>query len=301
MLKDIISRIFNNVQYWQDKNLLLRAIPIDIYNNKRVILQLLGITSDNISVENDAKKDMWNYQIINYNMGDDILKNTHPDILDDKDFAKMAISKYNRTYIFLSKRLKASKELALHTALNEDYFEQNKNYAPILQYMPQVFQTDNEISLAATTRNIENIQYAINLRRNKYFIVDIMNLVDDNKIKQKVLQYIDRDLLSDKRFMSKLGCFDNLCDKFHNDTEYVSHAVMHDIKVLKKTKIFDESILVSALKNEDYSREKILSYAFRYIERFNSDYEELDSKIRNKKVLQKLFWEFGETISEEFH
>jgi len=63
-------------------------------------LQLLGITSNNVSAENEAKKDMWNYQVIANKMGDNILKNTHADILDDEEFARMAISKYNRTYIF---------------------------------------------------------------------------------------------------------------------------------------------------------------------------------------------------------
>ena len=299
-MKNIIDKIFNSVSYWQDKNLLLRAISTDLYLNKRVVLQLLGITSDNISIENEAKKDMWNHQIIVNKMGDDILRNTHPDILDDKDFAKMAISKYNRAYVFLSKRLKASHELALHSALNEHGFGQNQNTSPILQYMPKNFQLDNEIALSATTRNIENFQYASNLKNNKYFIIDIMNLTNDDHIKRKVLEYMNRDLLSDKKFMSKLGCFDNLCENFHNDTEYVANAVLHDIQVLKKTKIFDESIILSALENTDYPQEIILSYIFRYIEKFNSDYQELDAKIKDKEVLQKLFWSFGETITQEF-
>ena len=300
ILKEIIYRIFNGVQYWQDKKLLLQAIPIEFYTNKKIMLQLLGITSSNVSTENEAKRSMWNYQIIDNNMGDDILKNIHPDILDDLDFAKMAISKYNRTYIYLSKRLKASKELALLAALNEQGFEQNKKFTPILQYMPQKFQLDNEIALGATTRNIENLQFAQNLKKNKYFIIDIMNLIDDNQIKQKVLRTIDKNLLSDKRFMSQLDCFDNLCEKFHNDTEYVAHSVQHDIKILKKTKIFHESIIVAALNNNDYPKELILAQIFRYIERFNSDYDELNLKIRDKKILQRLFWEFGETVSEEF-
>jgi len=299
-LKNVVSRIFSNVQYWQDKQLLLRAIPAEYYSNKRVMLQLLGITSDNVSGENDAKKDMWNHQVINYNMGDDLLKNMHPEILDDQEFAKMAIGKYNRTYIYLSKRLRASKELALQTAKNEQGFGESSNFAPILQYMPDIFQLDNEVSVAATTRNIENLQYARNLKSNKYFIIDIMNLLYEDDIKQKVLQYIDQDLLNDKRFISKLGCFDNLCDNFHGDIDYVAHAVAHDIGILKKTDIFDESILVAALNNTDYSREELMAKVFRYIERFNSDYMELDSKIKDKTIMTRLFWDFGEIIADEF-
>jgi hypothetical protein len=299
-MKSIIDKIFNNVSYWQDKKLLLRAIPQDLYSNKRVILQLLGITSNNVSLENDAKRDMWNYQIINYNMGDDILNNTNLDILNDKEFAKMAISKYNRTYIFLSKTLRASKELALHSAINEQGFDEVKNYTPILQYMPELFKLDNEIAVSATTRNIENLQYAPNLKKNKYFIIDIMNIIEEHNIKQKILEYMDQSLLLDKRFMSRLSCFDNLCEKFHNDTEYVAHSALHDIEILKKTNIFDESIIKATLKNTNYPREMILSYIFNYIERFNYNYEELDSKVKDKMILQKLFWEMGETISQEF-
>jgi hypothetical protein len=299
-LKSIIDSIFNNVQYWQDKNLLLQAIPAEFYNNKAIMLGLLEITSLNVSVTNEAKKDMWNHQIIHYRMGDDILKNINSDILDDKEFAKAAIGKYNRTYIFLSNRLKASKQLALLAAKNEIGYDDNSYLTPILKYMPKVFQADNEIALSATTRNIENFQYATNLQRNKYFIIDIMNLLDDTEIKHKVLKYMDQDLLNDKRFVSKLGCFDNLCERFHNDTEYVAHAVMHDIKILKKTKIFDESIISSALKNKHYPKGLILASIFRYIERFNSGYDELDTKIKNKKIIQTLFWELGETVSDEF-
>jgi len=299
-LKNIVNRIFSNVQYWQDKQLLLRAIPAEYYSNKRVMLQLLGITSDNVTGENDAKKDMWNHQIVNYHMGDDILQNIHLDILDDQEFAKMAISKYNRTYIYLSKRLKASKELALHAALNETGFNEEKYCTPILKYMPEIFQLDNEVSVAATTRNIENLPFAQNLKRNKYFIIDIMNLIYEDNIKKKILQYIDPDLLQDKRFMSKLGCFDNLCENCHGDTEYVMHAVEHDIDILKKTDIFDEAILLAALNNTDYSKEIVLAKVFRYIERFNSDYTELDENINDKAIMQRLLWELGETVADEF-
>jgi hypothetical protein len=299
-LKDIIEKIFKNVSYWQNKTLLLRAIDTKLYHDKKIVLQLLGITSNNVSAENEAKKDMWNYQVVANKMGDNILKNTHADILDDEEFAQMAISKYNRTYIFLSKRLKTNRKLALHCALNEHGFKENKNTTPILQYMPKKFQLDNEIALSATTRNIENFKYALNLRKNKYFIIDIMNLTYDNHIKQTVLQYMDKELLKDKKFMSKLQCFDNLCEQFHNDTEYVAYSVLYDIQILKKTKIFDETIIESALKNTHYPKEIILSYIFKYIERFNVNYEELNSKIKNKKILQQLFWSFGEIITQEF-
>ena len=110
-----------------------------------------------------------------------------------------------------------------------------------------------------------------------------MNLTYDNHIKQTVLQYMDKELLKDKKFMSKLQCFDNLCEQFHNDTEYVAYSVLYDIQILKKTKIFDETIIESALKNTHYPKEIILSYIFRYIGRFNVNYEELNSKIKNKK------------------
>ncbi len=302
-MKDIINNMFNSIEYWQDKKLLLRAIRPDYYTNKNLIIQLLKINSASVSLENEAKKDMWNHQIVDYSLGDDILKNVHPDILNDLDFARQAIDRYNRTYIYLSKNLKASHELAKQAASQEKEFSQNQyHHLPILHFMPEVFQTDHEISLIATTRNIENMQYAPNLRRNKYFIIDIMNLLDDNALKQKVLKYINQDLLLDKLFISKLGCFDNLCEKFHNDIEYVANAVRHDINILKKTKIFDEQILKAALLNDDFytSKYKILSDIFRYIEKFNSNYDELNQKIKDKSILKKLFWNFGETISEEY-
>jgi len=132
--------------------------------------------------------------------------------------------------------------------------------------------------------------------------MDIMNIIDDSQMKQKVLRYMDPDLLNDKRFISKLGCFDNMCEKYRGDTEFVASAVRHDISILKKTEIFDESILKSALKNNDMytSKETTLSAIFRYIEKFNHGYDELDSKIKDKRVLHTLFWSMGETISDEF-
>jgi len=160
---------------------------------------------------------------------------------------------------------------------------------------------DHEVALMATTRNIENLRFAKNLRRNKYFIIDIMNITFNHDMKQKILRYIDRDLLHDKRFVSKLGCFDNLCEKFHGDMEYIVNAVRYDINILKKTDLFDEKIIKAALRSDKYKDTPDLALCdiFRYIEKFNHDYDELKSKIKDKKLLHRLFWEFGETLSDE--
>ncbi|MEA3513143.1 MAG: hypothetical protein U9R37_06035, partial [Campylobacterota bacterium] len=256
-MKDIIEQIFKNVKYWQNKKLLLQAIDPSYFTNKNIIIQLLGITSDFVSDYNQAKRDMWNHQIQKYNLGDDILKNVHPNLLKDFEFAKMAIAKYNRTYLFISKELQASRQLAIDTVSKEkEYNKDNNTNPPILQYMPDSFKIDHEIALMATTRNILNLEFATNLKRNKYFIIDIMNLLYDFELKQHILKLIDQNLLSDKRFVSRLGCFDNLCEKFHNDTEYVANAVRHDISILKKTKLFNESILKASLKSKDYYNDK---------------------------------------------
>ena len=299
-MKSIINEIFNNVKYWQDKNLLLRAINPDYYLNKNIVLQLLGITSGNVSPENEAKRGMWNYHINDNYMGDEILKNAHKDIFRDREFVKSAILKYNRTYVYLPDDLKASKEFAIDAATKEKDYDEKKPYTPILYYMPEIFREDNDIALIATTRNIENLEYATKLKMNKYFIIDVMNLLDNNKTKQKVLKYIDKSLLSDKRFVSKLGCFDNLCENFHGDLVYISNAVRYDISILKKTKLFDQSIIKSALKNDTKSREEIFADIFRYIEKFNDNFEELDSNIQDKRILQELFWNFGEIVADEF-
>ena len=301
-MTDIIDKIFDNVKYWQDKKLLLQAIHPEHYINKNIIIRLLGVTSHSISQHNEAKKDMWNHHLIN-GMGDDILKNVHPSILGDFDFARDAIAKYNRTYIFLNSSLRASRELAILAAMKEENIDDPIKYkAPILQHMPEIFQQDHEISLMATTRNIENLIHATNLRRNKYFIIDLMQFTFDHDMKQKILKYIDRDMLNDKKFISKLGCFDNLCEKFHGDIQYVADAVRHDINILKKTNIFDEAILKSALKSKEYKEDRELALAsiFRYIERFNSNLNELTSQVKDKELIESLFWEFGETISDEF-
>jgi len=301
-LKNIIDGVFNNVKYWQNKNLLLNAIHPDYYNNKNVIIRLLGVTSQSISPANEAKRGMWNHMLVTENLGDDILKNVDKRILDDMEFASAATSKYNRTYVYASHRLKASRELAVMAAMSEKEDDGINFKNPILKYMPEVFKKDNEIAVMATTRNINNLQFATNLRKNKYFIMDMMNLIDDHNIKQKILRYIDPDLLTDKKFVSRLGCFDNMCEKFRGDTEFVAAAVRHDLSILKKTEIFDESILKGALKNNDIytSQEEVVSAIFRYIEKFNHGFDELDSKIKDKTILNKLFWSMGEIISEEF-
>jgi len=301
-LKHIIDGIFNNVNYWQNKNLLLQAIHPDYYQNKNIIIRLLGVTSQSVSTTNEAKKDMWNHMLRSENMGDDILKNVDKKMLDDMEFIKAATAKYNRTYVYASHRLKASRELAIIASMSEKEDDAINFKNPILKFMPEIFKTDNEIAVMATTRNINNLQYAINLRRNKYFIMDMMNIIDDHHMKQKILRYIDPDLMTDKKFVSRLGCFDNMCEKFRGDTEFVAAAVRHDLSILKKTDIFDESILKSALNNDDIytSRETVISEIFRYIEKFNHGYDELDSKIKNKQILHTLFWSMGETISEDF-
>ena len=301
-MTNIIDGIFNNVKYWQNKNLLLNAINPDYYTNRNIIIRLLGVTSQSISPVNEAKRGMWNHMLVNENLGDDILKNVDKKLLDDMEFVKVAISKYNRTYIYASHRLKASRELAVVAAMSEKEDDGINFKNPILKYMPEIFKLDNEISVMATTRNINNLQFATNLRRNKYFIMDMMNLIDDHNMKQKILRLIDQDLLNDKNFISRLGCFDNMSEDFQSDPSFVASAVRHDLSILKKIDIFDEKIIKSALKNNDIytSKETVLSEVFRYIERFNSGYEELDSKIKDKRILTKLFWDMGETIAEEF-
>jgi len=227
-LTNIVDGIFNNVKYWQNKNLLLSAINPDYYYNKNVILRLLGVTAQSISSINEAKRSMWNHMLVNENLGDDILKNVDKKILDDLEFVKAATSKYNRTYVYASHRLKASRELATIASMAEKEDDGINFKNPILKYMPEIFKTDNEIAVMATTRNINNLQYATNLRKNKYFIIDMMNIIDDNNMKQKILRYVDPDLLNDKKFVSRLGCFDNMCEKFRGDVELVAAAVRHD-------------------------------------------------------------------------
>ena len=299
-MREIIDNIFDSVSYWQDKRLLLSAISPEYYRNKNVMIKLLNVTSGAISNGNEAKKDMWNHQVTKYNMGDDILRNIDPSLLKDFDFAKQAIVRYNRTYLYLDRSLKASRDLAYMAAQYEtsDYPQND----PILSYMPETLKNDNEISIMATTRNIENLRFATMLQSNKYFILDIMNLIYDDNIRQKTLQYINKDLLNDKRFVSKLGCFDGLCEKFRGDVVFLSYTVMNDIEILKKIEVFDERILAAALKNPQYESEPdyILTRIFKYIEKFNYDYEELDSKVKDKKLLHKLFWNLAEVATQDY-
>lgn len=299
-MKDRISNIFNRVSYWQEKKTILCEISPDLYNNKNSVLALLHVSPQLVSQEHQAKRDMWNHQIHHYNMGDDILKNTARDILDDMDFARNAIIKYNRTYIYLSSRLKASKELALLAAQNENtqsYFND-----PILQHMPIIHQNDSEIAIIATTRNIDNLQYAPLLQSNKYFILDMINLLFEDEIRHKVLRYMNPDLLNDKRFVSRLGCFDGLCERFKGDIDFVSYSVLHDIKILEKTELFDEKIVAAVFSSKAYDENPMnaLTKLFEYIEHFNNDFEELDHKIKNKKLIHRLFWELAQFSTKEY-
>ncbi|HIP12972.1 MAG TPA: hypothetical protein EYG97_04690 [Arcobacter sp.] len=299
-MKEIINNIFNSINYYNDKKLLLSAIPFDAYSNKSLMIRLLGISSGMVDANNEAKKDMWNHQLHQYNMGDDILKNVSPELLDNLEFAQEAIVKYNRTYLYLSQRLKASRNLALVTVSKEtDNFTQNE---PILKYMPESFKNDREISIIATTRNIDNLQYAPILQNNKYFILDVINLIFEDEIRYKVLRYMNQEFLEDKRFMSKLGCFDGLCEKFRGDETFVSYSVVNNIDILDKIEIFSEKILTSAFKSKGYTEdhEHVLRKIFRYIEKFNDDMDELNRKIKNKSLLNTLFWDLAQLASDEF-
>ncbi|MBI3874214.1 MAG: hypothetical protein HY307_04355 [Arcobacter sp.] len=298
-MKNTIDEIFSRVSYWQEKRLLLGAIEPSYFQNKHLVLALLNISPQAISPTNSAKKDMWNHQIKKYNMGDDILISTSKEILSDGNFASTAIVKYNRTYIYLSDELKANRRFAVLAAKYEtDAFTQNE---PILKYMSEKLQNDIEISALATMRNIENLRYSKTLQNNKYFLVDMINLLYENELKYKILRYMNQELLKDKRFMSKLGCFDGLCENFTGDVSFVAFSVEQDIKILRKTQIFDELIVKSVFNSKDYARDKhrALVILFRYIERFNHDYEELDTKIQDKKLLHRLFWELAQVACDD--
>ena len=121
-MTEIIDRIFDSVKYWQEKRLLLSAIPLEYYSNKAILIRLLGVTSHSVSPRNSAKKEMWNHHIAN-GMGDDILKNVNKEILKDFEFGRDAIAKYNKTYAYLDPSLKASRELALMAAIKEENLE----------------------------------------------------------------------------------------------------------------------------------------------------------------------------------
>jgi hypothetical protein len=299
-MRNTIDNIFSLVNYWQEKRLLLNAINPDYYHNKHIVLSLLGITPQVVSPTNLAKKDMWNHQLKRHNMGDDILQNTNKIILGDRDFATKAIVKYNRTYLYLSDELKKDRTLALIAAKFEtDIYPHNE---PILKFMSEEFQNDIEISALATMRNIENLQYSKNLQNNRYFLIDMINLIYEKEIRYKVLRYMNPELLKDKRFVSKLGCFDGLCENFRGDSSFVAYSVENDIGILKKTELFDEKIVKAIFNSKEYQKDKTRAIVmlFRYIEKFNHDYEELESKIKDKKLLHRLFWELAQVASDEF-
>ncbi len=299
-MKNTIDSIFAKVSYWQEKRLLLSAIDLDYYHNKHIVLSLMGITAQVVSQVNYAKKDMWNHQLKRYNMGDDILKNTDKAILNDYDFASKAIVKYNRTYLYLSDELKRNRNLAVIAAKFEtDKFPHNE---PILKFMSEELQNDIEISALATMRNIENLRYSKNLQNNRYFLIDMINLIYEDEVRHKVLRYMNPELLKDKRFVSKLGCFDGLCENFKGDTTFVAYSVENDISILRKTQIFDEKIVKAIFNSKDYQKDKAKAIVmlFRYIEEHNASYEELESKINDKKLLHRLFWELAQVASDEF-
>lgn len=298
-MKNIIEEIFNKVSYWQEKRLLLSAIDPSYFQNKKIMVSLLNISSQLVSPENSAKKDMWNHQIKKYNMGDDILISVSKELLGDEDFASSAIAKYNRTYIYLTQELKSNRDLAVMAAQNET--TDNPNNEPILKYMSEKLQDDIEISALATMRNIENLRYSRQLQNNKYFLADMINLLYEDDLKYKILKYMNPELLKDKRFISKLGCFDGLCENFRGDMLFVAYSVENDIKILRKTEIFDERIVEAVFNSKDYARDKHRSLVilFRYIERFNSDFEELDGKIKDKKLLHRLFWELAQVAVDD--
>lgn len=299
-MKKTIENIFNKVSYWQEKRTILGAIDPSLYNNKRAILTMLNISPQLLDISNQAKRDMWNYQIKFHNMGDDILKNTSKEILDDITFAKEAVIKYNRAYLYLSSRLKASREIAYLTAMHEN--NEIKHNPPILEFMPETHCLDIEIATMATTRNINNIAFAPTLKKNKYFISDLVNLIYEDDIRHSLLRLIDPQLLEDKWFVSKLGCFDGLCEKFRGDVEFVAFSVLNNIKILDKTELFDEKIIRAVFKSSDYKINKAytLTKLFEYIEHFNTDYVELESKIKDKSLLHRTFWELAQLASSEY-
>ena len=299
-MKNRIENIFDKVSYWQEKRTILSAISPDLYRNKRAVISMLNISPQAVSERNQAKRDMWNHQIRQYNMGDDILKQTAKEILDDMEFAKEALIKYNRTYIYLSPRLRASKELASLAAMHEN--DQLGHNEPILQFMPEIHQKDSEIAMMATTRNIENIAYAPILKQNKYFILDIVKLIYEDEIRHRILQLIDPDLLNDKWFVSQLGCFDGLCDRFRGDVDFVAYSVLNDIRILDKTELFHEKIVKAVFKSNDYKKnpDYALAKLFEYIEHFNEDYEELESRLNDKKTLNRVFWELAQIASRDY-
>jgi len=298
-MKKTIKKIFDNVHYWQEKDKLLKAIPEYYYSNEELIINLLYIKPGCLGKDYDAKRDMWNHMLVSAKMGDDILNNTSSDVLSSLEFAKQAVTKYNRTYIYLSEELQNNIFIVKSTIQNEPTPGIEEYIAPILMYMPEIYQNDIDLSLSACSKNFHNIKYAPKLQRNKYFIIDIMNSTKSNKDKKTILSYINQELLEDKAFVGKLGCFDNVCEKFKGDLVYVRNAVTADINILKKTDLFDESILEAVLYS-DYYHENIdesIEILFNYIKRFNNNVQELNDKIEDKTILDKLLWDMGEILS----
>jgi len=298
-MKNTIRKIFDNVHYWQEKDKLLKAIPEYYYSNAELIINLLHVKPGFLGKEYEARRDMWNHMIVSAKMGDDILSKTSSDVLSSLEFAKQAVVKYNRAYIYLSEDLQNNIYIVRTTIENEPTPKSEQYIAPILMYMPDIYQNDIDLSLMACSKNFHNIKYAPKLQRNKYFIIDIMNITQSNKDKKTILSYIDQELLEDRAFVGKLGCFDNVCDKFRGDLIYVTNAASNDINILKKTELFDEAILEAVIYS-DYYHENIdesIEIVFNYIKRFNNSVEELDSKIEDKSILNKLLWDMGEILS----
>ena len=130
----------------------------------------------------------------------------------------------------------------------------------------------------------------------------MINFIYEDDKRYKILEYINQDLLNDKRFVSKLGCFNGLCEKFRGDVVFVSYTVINDIEILSNVEIFDEQIVAAGFKNKTYNEnpQYILTKIFKYIERFNDDFEELETKIKDKKLLHRIFWELGQMATEDF-
>jgi hypothetical protein len=298
-MKNTIQKIFNNVHYWQEKEKLLKAIPEYCYCNADVIVNLLNVKPGFLGKDFEAKREMWNHMILSQKLGDDILSRTCDDVLASLEFAKQAVVKYNRAYIYLSEELQNNIYIVKNTIANEPIPKPEQYIAPILMYMPEVYQNDIDLSLNACSKNFHNIKYSPKLQRNKYFIIDIMNITESNKDKKTILSYIDQELLEDKAFVGKLGCFDNVCDKFRGDLVYITNAVTKDINILKKTELFDESILEAVIYSDEYHEniDESIELVFNYIKRFNNDVEELNNKIEDKTILNKLLWDMGEILS----
>lgn len=302
MFKEIIDNIFNKVSYWNEKKLLLEAIPLEYYNNKEIVLRLLKLPYGSVSPQNEAKREMWNHQVETELMGDDIIQKIDKRLLKDIDFVKLLIKKYNRSYIFLEDRIKDNKMIALLSSQYEIRRTDNlnSNIKPILAYMSKENRDSLEIAGTAIMKNIRNIKYSKFLQDNKYFVADLFNKIDHHDTKSFLINNINKNLLIDKKFVARLGCFDNLCKTFKGDLEYLSEAVVYDLNILKKVEHFDEKIVKNAMLNKNVSHEDKIITIFKYIERFNDDEYDLISKIKDKELLNKLLWEMGTILSYDY-